>query len=368
LNFKKNIIRITLLALWIVLGASVLVLLAAAINIKSNKSCKGIEIEIQGVKEIFFLDKADILKIVSGESVSEARGKPITAFNLQKLETILEQNIWVKDAELFFDNNLVLHINILEKEPVARVFTSSGSSFYLDSSGNKMPLNTKMNVKLPVFTGFPAGKKLSGNADSLLSKQVKNLSMYILNDKFWMAQVAQVDITNDGNFEMIPTVGNHIIEFGDGNNWESKFRRLFIFYKQVLSVTGLDKYSRISVQYDKQVVGTKKGLVAKIDSLQALKNIQSMIEEAKKISEDSLYVTATDNIQLKLPAVSQLTVIKADSGNEMRKKTLKSNNANLKAVEVPRKSIVKPAKAIEPKPADQKQKPKAVMNKLINAQ
>ncbi len=73
-----------------------------------------------------------------------------------------------------------------------------------------------------------------------------------------MAQAAQIAITHSREFEMIPTVGNHLVELGDASNLEEKFGRLMVFYKQVLSRAGMDKYERIKVQYDKQVVGVKK--------------------------------------------------------------------------------------------------------------
>jgi cell division protein FtsQ len=48
------------------------------------------------------------------------------------------------------------------------------------------------------------------------------------------------------------------VEFGDGDNYEEKFHRLLVFYKQVLARSGMEKYKRIKVQYDKQVIGVKK--------------------------------------------------------------------------------------------------------------
>ena len=57
---------------------------------------------------------------------------------------------------------------------------------------------------------------------------------------------------------MIPVVGNHMVKLGNGENIEQKFNRLFIFYKQVLSKTGFDKYKTIDVQYAGQVVASKK--------------------------------------------------------------------------------------------------------------
>lgn len=40
--------------------------------------------------------------------------------------------------------------------------------------------------------------------DSALLHDIKVTANYIINNPFWMAQVAQVDITPDNNFEMIP--------------------------------------------------------------------------------------------------------------------------------------------------------------------
>lgn len=330
MTIKKHIWKILLVACWSVLGAGVVVLLVAAIGIKNHKACKAVEIRINGVEDFYFLDEKDVGHIITEAGISKPVGKSIDTFNLLRLEALLEKNVWVKHAQLFFDNNLVLHVNIMEREPVARMFTASGYSFYIDSSGFRMPLSNKMTVRLPVFTGFPSDRSALNGSDSLLLEHIKKVSRYIFKNSFWMAQIAQVDITPDHKFLMAPTVGNHVIEFGDGENHESKFRRLFVFYSQVLSRVGFDKYSKISVQYDRQVIGTKKGLMPKIDSLKALKNIQNMISETMKITEDSVFtpeesyaagwkkadtasnVTVTDSIGKK-PAAKPLKVAPANA-------------------------------------------------------
>jgi cell division protein FtsQ len=302
----KNIRRFIFLALWLVLGSCVLVLLIASINIKKQKSCKAVEIEIDGVEEYYFLDKNDILKIISEDNSYSLEGRETALFDLHKLEKLLRKNVWVKHAELFFDNNLVLHVKVREREPVARIFTKIGQSFYIDSSGYRMPLHNKLSARLPVFTGFPANQPQLHGADSLLLDHIRKISVYILNDSFWMAQVAQVDITQNRSFELFPTIGNHVIEFGTGENYAQKFRNLSVFYKQVLTHTGIDKYSRLNVQYENQVVGTRRGEVARYDSIEALKNIQKMIEEATRIAEDTLFdpvVTGVPEINKPIAAI-----------------------------------------------------------------
>jgi len=210
---------------------------------------------------------------------------------------LLKRDVWVRDADLYFDGAGLLRVNIDEREPIARVFTESGSSFYIDSSCAHLPLSDKMAIRLPVFTGFPTDNTVLRGADSGLMQQVKQLSVYMTTkDTFWLAQVQQTDITPARGFEMIPVIGNHIIEFGDGSDYEAKFHRLLLFYQQVAARVGFDKYSRVDVQYKGQVVGTKKGTVSKVDSLQALKNVQRMIEESKRVQSDTVSTIVDNNI------------------------------------------------------------------------
>lgn len=252
--------RILITSLWLIAGAGVTVLLIAAVNGRNHQVCKGYDIDINGQeKGDWFIDKADIVRVITNNGTVSIRNKKLESFNLHSLEAKLESEVWIKDAEMYFDNNGVLKVNVTEREPVARIFSSLGASFYIDSSGHRLPLSDKMSARVPVFTGFPGeGKKIRSQADKKLITQIKEISRFLQKDPYWMAQLAQIDINHSREFEMIPTVGNYIIEFGSSENCNEKFHRLMIFYKQVLSKTGTDKYERIKVQYDRQVIGVKK--------------------------------------------------------------------------------------------------------------
>ena len=286
---KVNIRKIFVAAFWCLAGAGVLVLLGAAMKYRNNKTCKGYKIDISGPSGELFIGKKEINDLLASAGAGKWEGRAIPSFDLRRMESVLEKNVWIRDAQLFFDNNGLLQVKVIEREPATRIFTESGNSFYIDSSGVQLPLSDKLPVKLPVFTDYPAsGIRLHGG-DSALTVQIRRLSSFIRSDPFWMAQIAQVDITGDKNFELVPTVGNHLIEFGDGSDYEQKFHRLFIFYKEVLSRTGLDKYSRIDVAYAGQVVGTKKGSEGtRYDSLQGMKNIQQLIRSAQQLQADTV--------------------------------------------------------------------------------
>lgn len=88
---------------------------------------------------------------------------------------------------------------------------------------------------------------------------------------------------------MVPVIGNHLIEFGDGNDYIEKFHRLLVFYKEVASRTSFDRYSRLDVRFAEQVIGTRRGSdISRNDSLQAIKNIQQLIRSSQQWQADSV--------------------------------------------------------------------------------
>ena len=265
-------------------------LLVAAVDKRKEQVCQGYDISIHGANEQLFLDKNDILELLTNNR--SIKGTPVASLDLREMEAKLRRHDWIRDVELFVDNNNMLRIKVEEREPIARIFTVSGSSFYIDSACYHLPLTDKIAVRLPVFTGFPSeGRKLS-KADQALMQEIKAISAYINKDVFWTAQVAQIDITPQRTFEIVPTIGNHIIELGDGANVESKFNRLTVFYKQVLSKAGLSAYARVNVQFDRQVIGKRSEVrLSRYDSLMAVKKIQQLIVAAQRMQPDTVGVS-----------------------------------------------------------------------------
>ncbi len=304
--------------LWTFIGAAGIVLLVAAVRSNNDKKCQGIDIEILGVSNNFFIDKEDVLKVVKDFSGGEIEGKAISSFNLGAMENNLEKDVWVKNAELFFDNNQVLRISIDEREPIARVFSLSGKSFYIDSSVRVLPLSEKFSARLPVFTGFAHNPDFISKADSNLLRDIRQLSMLLQADSFLMAMVEQVDITSQRKFEMLPKIGNQVIMFGDAEDAEEKFEKLRRFYRSVMTRAGWYKYSVINLQYKNQVVAKIRDAEDKTsDSLRALQIMQVIAERAARQASDSLqfFARATERISVDSSMIQQ-SFQREDEGEE----------------------------------------------------
>jgi cell division protein FtsQ len=297
----------------VLISGGVLTLLIAAVGKQKRNTCKDYVISIKGNDESLFLSNEEVLKTLKTATNGNIKGQSKKSFNLLRLENLLKENQWVKDAQLYFDNKDILHISVTERKPIARIFTSSGKTFYIDDEAQKMKLSARRVAVLPVFTGFPE-KKLKTNEDSILLNDIKTTAQLINTDSFWTAQVAQIDVKpsesdQSWEFEMIPVVGNHIIKLGNGQDIAQKFNRLFIFYKEVLSRTGFNKYKTIDVRYAGQVIGGKSEN-PKVDSVLLRKSVEKMLEQIKIMEADAMQATVVaDSVGVSSPLLAG----KADS-------------------------------------------------------
>jgi cell division protein FtsQ len=273
---------------WSLLGLCCVVLLVAAMKAKDSKACSNIEINIEGAAKNRFVNNADVMDVLNRNNIHA--GEILSDIDLMKTEQQLKNNLWIKDAELFFDNSQVLHVKITEREPVARVFTVSGNSFYIDSTGLRLPVNENAAARLIVFTAFPSDKKNLSKPDSLVLNDIKTITQYISADSFLNAQIQQVNITSQRTYEITPVVGDQVLRIGNADSLNEKFTKLVAFYKQVIGKVGFQKYSVIDVQYHGQVVAVRKGENYTVpDSAKAMRQLAKADVKLSKVLSDTTY-------------------------------------------------------------------------------
>jgi len=372
----KNKIRMILLGtFWVSLGVALMVLLVAAVNTRNKQVCKGIDIRISGVNKNLFIDEDDVQKIIWGHEKETITGRPVMQFNLIELEKALKKEIWIKKAQLFFDNNDVLRVYVEEREPVARIFTSSGGTFYIDSSIHRLPLSEKLSANVPVFTSFPSDVMVFSKQDSMLLRNIKTISMKIAEDSFLMAMIDQVDITPQRYFEMTPKIGNQLIKFGDASDVDEKFDKLKLFYKKVMTKVGWGRYSIINLQYNNQVVAKIRGKDdVRADSLRTIQMLEVIAANAEKMAEDSVQQQLLkENNGKNTTDISMIQEsVQRDEGSERENITAENTKPQQRAIaplkpqgNKPKAAIQKQssAKPLPPSHDNHHEEPKAIMPK-----
>lgn len=286
MKIKMNIVyRVLTILMWTAISGGLMVLLVSAVRKERTMVCKAVQVEFTDKKPFRMLDESEIISTLWPEQKKAfPLGKKLVTVNLYALERQLEKNPWIFSADLFFDQHHVLHINVQQRTPVARLFTPEGSSVYMDENLTLLPVKMNDAVSLPVFSNFYISPAGANAQDSSLMKRITGLAQFILADPFWMAQIEQININADHSFEMITQVGDQAIRLGNRSDWSAMLDKLKMVYRRISNENGWTKYSTIDLQFKDQVVCIKgNGLyqvpdsTAQMDSLNAVSVADSTV-------------------------------------------------------------------------------------------
>lgn len=210
--------------------------------------CQGVKVNIlEGITE-GFLSVNDVKQLLNAEQL-DPTGKNLAVVNTREIEERLKAKEFIDHVEVYKtqDNHVV--IDLRQRFPVLRVMANNGSNYYVDESG-KLLRNTDYPCDLIVATG-----SISPAYAKRVLAPIGNL---LVADGFWYNQVVQINILPDSTVEMVPRVGNHILYLGPPVGVKRKLERLRKFYIYGLSEAGWNKYSRISAEFDNQIICKRK--------------------------------------------------------------------------------------------------------------
>lgn len=260
LNLKgystKKIVQLTL---WSALVLFVLILLGLARSEQEEMLCRDVDIKMKPELEVIFTDWDDVAKMITGDgNVASMQGKPLKTFHVGDLEKTLELSPYIRNAEVYIQMDGVLSIEVEQRQPLFRVFRQNSGGFYVDVEGKKMPLSPKYTARVFVLRGAIA-EQYNGN-DSIKTPVLQEAYelMTALNAKeFWRQQIEEVQVDKQGEFTLIPKVGNQKILLGTADQLDDKLYKLHLFYKHAMNRVGWSTYKVINLKYSGQVVCEK---------------------------------------------------------------------------------------------------------------
>ena len=235
--------------LFLVLLSAYLVIAVTVFNSKpDHQTCSGLELVINDSIDYGFITKREVLRMLNSKKLSPI-GKKMGEINTRQLEDELRQHALIGNVECYRTSGNRIGIEITQRLPILRVMAANGESYYIDDKAHAMPIpNSAANVAI-----------VTGHVDkALATKELYELGMFLQRNELWKAQIQQINVTQSKELELVPRVGDHIIFLGKPGNYENKFNRLKTFYKKGLNEVGWNKYSRISLEFNNQIICTKK--------------------------------------------------------------------------------------------------------------
>lgn len=240
----------------IVMVLAVVVVLAgfADRNLQQN-TCKDIVVTLENVRENHFIDEADVLNMV--ETIpGEVRTRSFSEINFREIEERLKTHRNFREVQLFndFKGNMVVNVSL--RRPMARLVQEEGPDAYLSEEGLIMPVSDRYSTRVIVLSGPVVGQLILDqdlNATDY-GKLLLEMLNYINEDSFLKKQVAEIELKEDGRVNLLPQIGSQTIEFGKPEQLEDKFLKLKVFYKTILPRQGWNKYERVNLEFEGQIV------------------------------------------------------------------------------------------------------------------
>ena len=234
---------------------TVFTLIAFSERERGGTVCKDVVVELDNINENHFLDEADVLKLVESGG-RRIKGVTLEKVNLKEIERKIRLDKHISDAQLYNDlkGNLVVSVEL--RRPIARIVQEDAPDAYIAEDGVVMSVSEKYTSRVVLISGSYV-KRLLESEDLTKTeegKQILAMIDFIRGDDFWRAQIAQMDINASGKITLYPQVTAQRVEFGKPDNFEEKFRKLMIFYKEILPQRGWTRYERVNLEYEGQII------------------------------------------------------------------------------------------------------------------
>lgn len=292
---------------------------------ETPRVCTKVEINIEDENENGFLKTAEVKTLLERKSLYPLKQR-LEDINTREIENILLKTAFVKTAQCYVTQEGHVNLTLTQRTPIVRVKADNGEDYYIDDNGGVMP-NSQYTSDMIIVTGQLTKQ--------YACKYISILAATIMADDLWHNQVEQINVLKDKTIEIVPRVGDHIINIGmlPNNRFPERrkelvtefvlnqLHRIELFYKYGLSEAGWNKYSYISIEFANQVICTNR------DSKSQAKPI-AVVQPAPQPTAESAENNSQEQAKKEDPQKKQEETKKEDKKDSQTKKEDKSKNDN----------------------------------------
>lgn len=190
---------------------------------------------------VYFIDEKEVKELVKKSNPT----KKIGDINIPELEKKLNQLPAVDSANVYLNLNGNLNLDIKQRVPAFRL-TKDGKDFYVDEKGVEFPISENYSYPCMLVTG---------NVEQSEYRPLAELIGKIDSDEFSKKYFIGISKKRD-NYELLTSEGYFKVEIGDLEKIDLKVKGFKAFVEKYLIHQPPEKYTKVSVKYNNQIVTT----------------------------------------------------------------------------------------------------------------
>jgi len=203
----------------------------------------------------YFVSQDDVKEIIDSLKNEIPNTSRIGNIGLKTIESALKRQDFILDAQVSRDLKGNIIIDIQQEKPIARLIGSNGDGAYINKNMELIGLSDNFSARVMIISGAGADSLMrAGFLSSELGSKFGEFIEFIKQDDFWEPQVAMMEIDKDFEVEIFPQIGQHKFEFGHFTEYKKKFKKMKLFYDEIIPKKGWGEYKLVKVQYNGQIV------------------------------------------------------------------------------------------------------------------
>lgn len=233
-------------------------------------------------EKVYFIDEKDVKDFIKKSNPS----KRIGDIDIPMLEKEVNNFPSVDSANVYLNLNGNLNVDIVQKVPAFRL-NKNGQDFYVDKKGNEFPISKNYSHPSMLVTG-----------DVKRGEYVKLAELVDKINKDDFSRKYFIGIKKEKNsYYLLTSEGNFRVEIGDLDHIEFKVKGFKAFVEKFLVYQDPQKYSKVSVRYDNQIVTTLNPNYKENDSIISARKKE--FDKAPEIVRKKALAQATENNSVK---------------------------------------------------------------------
>ena len=210
--------------------------------------CTSVEVQVINADSTSFVTSEGVLNDLAHQGL-EFKGRRMADIDASAIEKALSKSPYLEFADIVMCQDGRLLIKVSQLLPVMRVFDGE-NSYYVNRAGKHMNASLYYHSDVPVVQGhftkkYPATRLLP-------------LIDYVTSDSLLNALVTMYQVRDSNNIIIVPQISGHVVNMGNASDFENKFAKLKLFYREVMPKRGWNAFDTISVKWNHQIVATRR--------------------------------------------------------------------------------------------------------------